>query len=596
MLRDYQQAAHDAAIKHIKKCLDPCVIEAATGAGKSHIIAAIADTFYKISGKRVLCTAPSGELVLQNHEKYIATGSKASIFSASAGRKCLQYPVVFGTPGTIKNRIRAFSDEFGMVVIDEAHGITPTIKTIIESMSSNNSRLRVVGLSATPYRLQTGLIYAIDEDDKPSSSEECREPYFTKKVYTVRARELIAQGFLTHPTIGALHADVYKTSSMELNKLGKFNSEDIDKAYHGQGRKTAAIIADIVLQSRDRSGVMLFCATVKHALEAMESLPPELSAIVTAETPKAERANILKRFKAKSLKYLVNVAVLTTGFDAPHVDVVALLRATESVGLLQQIVGRGLRIDGLKQDCLILDYAENLERHCPDGDIFAPEIKAQAAKKSSTIIIAECPLCKVENEFSARPNEEGYGYDNNGFFTDLDGNVISTEYGATPSHYGRRCLGLHLISGSYKQCTYRWTYKECPNCQTDNDIAARYCTECKGELVNPNDKLIADFKALKRDPTRKQTDKVLSWNIRKTISKTGNECMAVDFITEFRKFTIWYQIRSGNAYHIKQYEKFIHETDGMQIMPFSITYQKEETGFYKAFAYNREIDKEPTKC
>lgn len=80
---------------------------------------------------------------------------------------------------------------------------------------------------------------------------------------------------------------------------------------------------------------------------------------MTGATPGPERERLIAAFKARELKYLVNVAVLTTGFDAPHVDVIAILRPTESVGLYQQIVGRGLRLSPGKTDCLILDYAGN---------------------------------------------------------------------------------------------------------------------------------------------------------------------------------------------------------------------------------------------
>jgi len=595
MLRPYQQAAHDAAINWIKRSVDPAIIEAETGSGKSHIIAAIAKTFYEISGKHVLCTAPSAELVQQNTDKYLLTGEKASIFSASIS-KSLRYPVVIGTPVSIKNSIDKFSDKFGLICIDEAHGITPTIQSIIESMRSKNKMLRVLGLSATPYRLGSGLIYAIDEKDKPSSPEECRDPYFIKKIFTIGGRELIDQGYLTPPVIGSIHGDHYDTLGMSLNSMGKFNASDIDRAYHGQGRKTSRIIADIVDQSRDRNGVMIFAATVKHAIECLESLPRELSALVTGDTPKTERANMLARFKRRELKYLVNVSVLTTGFDSPHVDVIALLRATESIGLMKQIVGRGLRICEGKNDCLVLDYAENVDRHMPDHDLFDPKIKAYKGKQSSTIVKAICELCKTENEFSARPNEDGFKWDKHGYFVDLDGMRIESEYGSLPSHYGRRCLGLHRQSnGKYEQCSYRWTFKNCPECDAENDIAARYCSSCRAEIINPNDKLIAEFRARKRDPYQLQCDKVLSWNKIKTLSQSGNEVLKIEYTTEYRSFTVWYQIKSGNAYFIKQYEKFLIATKGGDIMPESITYKKNaKTSFFEVITYNQEVDKPET--
>jgi DNA repair protein RadD len=127
-LRDYQQEAFDATIKYIKECYDPCLLELATGAGKSHIVAAIAEY---ISGKgKVLCLAPSKELTEQNHSKYLSTGNPASFFSASIS-KSLRHNVVFGTPKTVLNSIDRFGKEFVTIVIDEAHGITPTIKQIV---------------------------------------------------------------------------------------------------------------------------------------------------------------------------------------------------------------------------------------------------------------------------------------------------------------------------------------------------------------------------------------------------------------------------------------------------------------------------------
>lgn len=139
-LRPYQQEAHDAIIGWIKRNTTPCCIEAATGAGKSHIIAAVADTIHAMSGgKHVLCLAPSAELVKQNAEKFKLAGAKCSIFSASAGEKSLRHPVVFGTPGTVINSIKRFGSEFAAVVIDECHGVTPTVKSIIEEMKLGKS-------------------------------------------------------------------------------------------------------------------------------------------------------------------------------------------------------------------------------------------------------------------------------------------------------------------------------------------------------------------------------------------------------------------------------------------------------------------------
>lgn len=594
-LRPYQQQAYEAAIAWVKRTTDPCLIHAPTGSGKSHVIAAIAETLNRISGgKHVLCMVPSAELVTQNREKFLATGNPASIFSATAGGRSLRHPVVFATPGTVKNQITRFGNQFCAVVLDEAHRITPTIKAIIAHIQEHNPNLRVIGLSATPYRLGDGYIYAMDEDGKPMGEHACRDPYFTARVFTIHERDLIRQGFLTTPVVGTIGADHYETLSMAVNSRGQFDAHDVDQAFHGHGRKTSRVVADVVAQSRDRQGVMIFAATVHHAEEVMASLPRGLSALITGATKKDKRAHIIARFKAKEIKYLVNVSVLTTGFDAPHVDVIAILRATESISLLQQIIGRGMRIDDGKEDVLLLDYAENVERHCPDGDLFSPEVRASFKGSEAEFIEAECPLCKAPNEFSARRNDDGFEIDKWGYFLDLAGNRIKTDHGDMPAHYGRRCHGLEKQGPTFVQCSYRWTLKECPHCFAENDIAAKYCSECRGEIVDPNEKLRIEFKAFKKDPTRIQTDRVIDWDVKTTLSRRGNECIVVTYTTEYRSITVWYHpyIKGGRL--AAQYNQYVDATDNGDTMPETITYAKDaSTGFYNVYGYGDPADEVP---
>jgi DNA repair protein RadD len=592
-LRKYQQDAHDAAWQHMRTSVDPCLIEAATGAGKSHVIAELAKTIHTATGKKVLCLAPSAELVTQNREKYIASGHKASMFSASAGAKDLRHPVVFGSPLTVKNRISRFQSGYAAVVIDEAHGLTPTIKGIIDAMREGNPMLRVLGLTATPYRLGSGYIFRQWPDGKTNGDDTCRDPYFPILVDRITAPELIDLGFLTKPVMGSAGAEGYDTANLTANGQGKFDSDAVDRAYHGHGRKTGAIVADVVAQSRDRNGVMFFAATVQHAQEIMASLPPNMSAIVTGDTPKGERKTILSAFKARVKKYLVNVSVLTTGFDAPHVDVIAILRKTESVGLLQQIIGRGLRLDNGKADCLILDYTTNIEDHCPDGDLFAPEVKA-GKEGGEGKMKAECPVCQYENRFSTNIKHAEYDKDAHGYCLDLDGNQIKTDYGPLSGHHGRRCMGQEKTGplGTYERCGYRWTSKECPECLEPNDIAARYCCNCKAEIVDPNEKLKMDFKRTKRTPTEMQTDKIISMTVRDGVSQRGNRTVRADFETPWRSFSVWFTPDSHYTRQQGEYAAFCKATELGD--PNTITYRKDaSTSFYSVFGYNREADIEP---
>jgi len=276
MLRPYQADAVEA-ILNAKQ--NPIVAELSTGAGKSHIIAELAE---RVGNTLVLC--PNKEILEQNREKYLQTGNPASTFSAALGTKCLKHPVVFGTPQSVKNSIDRFAKAFSMVIIDECHIITPTVKSIISHVQKHNPKLKVVGVTATPYRVNTGYIYQINE--KNVAVEQAKDPYFQRLVYRITARELIEMGYLTPPKIGQIGASSYDTSNLTLNKMGKFDSTEVDRAFVGQGRKTSAIVADVIAQSKDRKGVMFFGTTVRHAKEIIASLPPSLSAIVTGDTPK----------------------------------------------------------------------------------------------------------------------------------------------------------------------------------------------------------------------------------------------------------------------------------------------------------------------
>ena len=606
MLRDYQQTALDKAKEWLKVCLEPSVMELATGAGKSHIVASLAEWLNNVSGgKKVLCLAPSKELIEQNREKYLQTGKPASIFSGSAGKKCLKHDVVFATEKTVLNQLDKFCGKFCAVVIDECHCITPTIKEIVSHLKKANEKLRVIGLTATPYRLGDGYIYRYKEDGLPVEDWETKEPYFNRLICRVTASELIERGFLTPPHADPEIIEHYDTSVLELNSMGRFTSESQERAYEGRGRLTAAIVADIVEKSAGRMGVIIFAATRQHALEIMESLPPDNSRMLTGEAGKKQRQDMISDFKARKFKYFVNIQVLTKGFDAPHVDVVAIMRRTESVALLQQIIGRGLRLHDEKHDCLVLDYAENIENHCPDGDLFNPKIKASSGAKGEYSVDAHCPECNTLNIFAGRPNPEQFLIDDNGYFIDLAGSRILTDDDQPmPAHFGRRCFGQSIIKGLSERCGYRWSFKVCvdADCGHENDIAARYCERCKGELVDPNEKLVIEFKRMKKDPRTPTNDKVLTWRVQEWNSKT--KTVRVDYTTEFRTFTIWYSPNSQRKW--AEWEMFCRNTIGQvvnsvdeyMVFVHDFEVRKPDTikaakngDFYRVYAYNNEEDK-----
>lgn len=601
--RDYQQNAHDAVISWWKHTTDSCVIEAATGAGKSLIIAMLAKTLFDLSGgKRVLCLAPNVDLIEQNSAKYKALGEECSIYSASIG-KSLRHQVIFATELSFKKVAKRLGHEFAGVIIDECHRTTPTIKNIISDMKQGNPNLRVCGLSATPYRLDSGFIFEIDTNGDAIHESQAREPYFKRLVYYIGAEELIQRGFLTPPKIGDINADTYDTSALEIQRNGSFSAASIDKAFAGWGRKTADIIADVIAQSVGKRGVMLFASTVRHAEEIMASLPPSISRMIGGgiNTKKAERKKLVSDFKAQKYKYLVSVETMTTGVDFTHVDVVAILRATESVSLLQQIIGRGLRLHDGKYECLVLDYAENLERHCPEGDLFRPEIRAPYQGGETEALECYCPDCNRINTFSARKNDDGFEVDSQGYFVDLDGNRVEAEVstGVTkpiPAHHGRRCQQQDYNSEtkSYERCGYFWSFKECLECDHYNDIAARYCQACKAELIDPAAKLTAMHTKSKKNPREVQCDEVLGMVCSPSISRTGNPILRVEFTTPYRLFTVFYQTEAKTQWLSDKYQFFMSNTNNGTTPPRTVTYLKNKD-FWEVKGFNRPTDDEVLK-
>lgn len=590
--RYYQQDAHDAVVAHWKKSLTPCVADIATGGGKSLIISMLAKTLFDLSGgKRVLCLAPSKELVAQNAEKYKAIGEECSIYSASIS-KSLRHKVVFASELTFKSVVDRIGHEFAGVIVDEAHRTTNTIKDIIEKMQKANPSLRVCGLTATPYRLGDGYIYAVDDKDRPMPEGKARNTFYTKLVYRIGADELIEQGYLTPLSIGSINSKAYDTSGLKLQANHKFKQSDLEKTFEGWGRETSEIVADVVAQSVGKMGVMFFAATVNHAKEIMASLPPENSMMIggNVNMKKTERDALVAAFKEQKYKYLVNVATMTTGVDFTHVDVIAVLRKTESASLFQQIIGRALRLHEDKHEALLLDYAGNVNDFAPDGDIFNPKVEAARESESVEMEIT-CPDCGGKNLFSARHNPEEYKISKDGYFVDNDGNAILTDDDKPyPAHFGRRCANL-IPPRLEERCNYYWSHKECEECEHKNDIAARYCSACKNELIDPNQKLVLAHAVHKRSPREMQCDLVEHMFCSERTSKAGNKTLVVEFQTPYRVFTVYIMLEPKNEWQATLRDNFMRTTKNGTVAPRTVSYKKKDD-FYLLLGMNRPTDDE----
>jgi len=582
--RPYQKRAIDAAVSWMRRNTESCVLDLSMSAGKSIIAAFIAHEMHKISGgKKVLVLCPNATLVQQNAEKYAMLSDEYSIYSASIS-KSLRYPVVFATPLSFINVLDKIGNEFCCVVVDEGDQITETIKSIIADLKSKNKLLRVCSMTGTPYRTNEGWIAEIDVDN--TIIEEVSNPYYKKIVERVTPRELIELGFATPPKVINV-SEKYDTSNLELTSGGTFRQGDIDQAFVGQGKKTAAVIDDVINHSNaiGARGVMIFGATIDHCREIMESLPNYNSGMINGEMGDKHNKDVIQQFRDQKIRYLVNVNMATVGFSCDHVDIIAILRATESSRLYQQILGRGMRLDPHKKEFLLLDYTDNIQKLFPSGDVFSPEIVAYG-KKPSTKHDIQCPDCHNVNQVTFRPNPDGFDVDSFGYFLDLTGERIEIDGQPFPAHYSRRCSHIEpLGKNEFKRCEYYWSYKECQECGEKNDIAARKCVGCGTALIDPNDKLIAEFKAFKKDLSQVQTDAINFIRKKPFRSKAGNDALMVSFGTPDRIV----QVTMSNKIMPKFYDKFLNDPT---FNPRTITYKKSSSGYMHIYDFNRETDLE----
>ncbi|KAA8995249.1 DEAD/DEAH box helicase [Affinibrenneria salicis] len=463
-LRPYQQEAVAATLAWFRRHTEPALIVLPTGAGKSLVIAELA----RVARGRVLVLAHVKELVAQNHGKYSALGLEADIFSAGLQQRASSGKVVFGSVQSVARNLAQFDQAFSLLIIDECHRISDDkesqYRKIIQHLQQANPQLRILGLTATPYRLGKGWIYQYHYHGMIRGDDQC---LFSDCIYELPLRYMIKHGYLVPPQRLDMPVVHYDFSRLARSSGGLFSESELNQEIRRQQRVTPHIIRQVMDYAADRKGVMIFAATVEHAREVHALLPAGQAALISADTPADERDALIEAFKRQTLRYLVNVAVLTTGFDAPHVDVIAILRPTESVSLYQQIVGRGLRLAPGKQDCLILDYAGN------PHDLYTPEVGSNRPHGDSQPVQVFCPQCGFANLFWGKCTP--------------DGEVIE--------HYGRRCQGWQPAeSGERRRCDYRFRFKSCPHCGAENDIAARRCHQCDQVLVDPDDMLKAALK------------------------------------------------------------------------------------------------------
>ena len=447
--RPYQSEAVEAVYEHLRtKDNNPCVV-LPTGTGKSLVLAQIAkDAVEKWNG-RVLILAHVKELLEQNADKIrkLCPELKIGIYSAGLRSRDTTEQVIVAGIQSVYNKACEL-DAFDLVIVDEAHLISSEgdgmYRTFLSDMKVINPHVRVIGLTATPFRLKGGLIC------KP-------ENILNEICYEAGLKEMIQQGYLS-PLISRAGRAEANLANLHI-RGGEFISDEVAAAMDNDALVTSAC-REIVELTRDRKSVLIFTASVdhcKHVAEKIQAFSGKECAIVTGDTSPAERAEIIARFKGEfipadlfgtpkpPLKFLANVNVLTTGFDAPNTDCVVMLRPTNSPGLLIQCAGRGTRLspETGKSSCLFLDYGGNILRHGPLDMI---KVKEPGSGKGGDAPAKKCPQCLalIHAGYTACP-ECGYMFppkENNDKMTQtassagvISGQVDYTDYEVLDVYY-----------------------------------------------------------------------------------------------------------------------------------------------------------------
>lgn len=365
------------------------LVSMATGTGKSHVIAGLVKKLHAINPQvRLVMLTHVKELVAQNVQQLLRhyPSANVGINSAGLGRRDRHQPVLFAS---IQSIFREDSHGIGprdVVLIDECH-LTPRdgdgmYQTFISALRRDNPDLRVAGLTATPFRLDSGRL------------DMGKDRLFDEMVYDYGIGQGITDGFLS-PLISKATAQTLDVSGV-ARRGGEFIPGALESAVD-QDWITREAVTEITTMGAARRSWLIFCAGVKHAAHVRDEIRSRgiTCEMVTGETPQGERDRILKSFKEGRIRALTNVSVLTTGFDSPGIDLVAMLRPTLSTGLYIQMVGRGTRLAPSKDNALILDFAGNVRRHGPVDAIDITKGGKAAGKSDVTEVRAkECPSCQ----------------------------------------------------------------------------------------------------------------------------------------------------------------------------------------------------------
>ncbi len=391
-LRPYQEECRDMMLSDMQAG-EKSIGVLPTGSGKALVIASLIDETVKADpDSHIFNIIHSQELVAQNRLEFInfcpEHKEKTGIYSAGLGYKEMRQITFAG----IQSLYKKFKniDKCDLIIVDESHTIphkdkveSKTWRSLFEDVAIRFPKAKICGLTATDYRLDGGYL------------TEGENAFFTKKSYEYGLMEAIKDGYLCKLLS---FKTKFQIDTDGLRKTGgDFNQADIEKRMEGANTDNAVAELVTIGLEQERKKWLVFGCGVNNCNDIAKQLT-KLDipcAVITGDTEGSERADRIEQFKNGNLRALVNHGVLTTGFNAPAIDMVAMLRPTLSTSLWVQVIGRGSRLHPDKtRGCLILDFAGNTERH---GYLDTLRIKKPEKKedKNTQAPVKVCPECHI---------------------------------------------------------------------------------------------------------------------------------------------------------------------------------------------------------
>lgn len=399
-LRPYQRQAIDSVFEYWQTEGGNPLIDLATGTGKSVVLAALMrELLEQWPLMRILCLVHVRELVAQNFQQLLRLWPQApaGVNSAGLGRRDTRDAILFASIQSVFRNPEQLGRR-DLILIDEAHLIpaSPAKATVggdgmyhqlLDGLRAQSPDLRVMGCTATPYRLDSGRL------------DQGEGRLFDRIVYSYSVVDGIEDKFLSPLVSKGMKNEI------DVKDVAKRGGEFVSGALEEAADQTEAIkgaVDEIMQHGRDRKSWLIFCSGVDHAHHVCAEIRSRgiIAETVTGATAKYDRDRILFGFKAGYIRAVCNMSVLTTGFDAPNVDLIAMLRPTLSTGLYVQMLGRGTRLAPKKENCLVLDFSGNVRRHGPIDLISPPSNKKRSAAEIdefsaqvNSVKAKECPNC-----------------------------------------------------------------------------------------------------------------------------------------------------------------------------------------------------------